>query len=111
MPLMPLPTDPMPAVSVLLSYLTGGGKPELKEVGHAALHLAAYGYGLYDSHPPMSCSSSPAMGREEAVRCLELLESHGGRMSSPLSAIDWPSLIAFLVQLALQLLRPQPNPA
>lgn len=93
--LIDLPKDPLPAIRVLLAYYRKTEPVETVEVGHAALHLACYGYGFIDPHePPMYGMIS----QSEFIDALAALESGMAR------AIPWQLLVGFALEILKKLL-------
>lgn len=114
--LIALPTDPMPGVDVLIAYYTDPASVPLGEVGHAALHMVGYGYGLYHTTPtPMMFAAlkpGPATGPTgpdccDNAKCLDLLKKAKAAHESGTrgtTAIPWATLIALAMQILQKLL-------
>lgn len=99
--LLPLPTDPVPAIKVLLRYFTPD-KPELCYTLHATYELIGCSLSAWDECPtPVASTGTPtACFEEELKKAHDTLNSSTGS-GTPITAIPW----SLLLTLALDFLR------
>lgn len=99
--LLELPTDPMPAVGVLLDYYRNGAPSEkLGEVGHAAIHLIAFSYGFVHVHAVSLTHGETRLSDTATMSNLETLQrTLTARESVSTAAVDWKMLIKTLLTL------------
>lgn len=118
--LMPLPTSPMPAINCFIAYARDNEAVGKVELGHAALHLASFSWGIIDPHQPtvqkLEAKVRELTGKEcdelSARECCDKIieltvkdkestkKGSGELSADDKKAIDWMTVLALAIQLA-----------
>jgi hypothetical protein len=117
--LMPLPVSPMPAINVFIAYTRKDETITTLELGHAALHLLCYGWGIVDPHTPVVKKVAQLV--EEATTkhpeecnlddcCKQIVNLTTAKgVAADEKGIDWVTVVALAFQIIQMFLNRKAN--
>ena len=97
--LITLPTDPMPAVSKIVSHYRGHELLPWDELAHCGYHLAGVALGFVHKHPPVVGAAAPPCPDCDKEKA-DLLERHlAAKGTGGLDGVPWQLILSIALDL------------